>query len=59
VGWPKTTTLKLDLPFCTSQREVRIKVDSDNDVEESDEANNTFSLIWPEGETITIIKERK
>jgi len=47
VGWPKTTTLKLDLPFCTSQREVRITVDSDNDVEESDEANNTFSLIWP------------
>jgi len=34
-------------------------VDSDNDVEESDEANNTFSLIWPGGETITIIKERK
>jgi len=47
VGWSKTTTLKLDLPFCTSPREVRITVDSDNDVEESDEANNTFSLIWP------------
>gem|GEM_PF-3371983 len=47
VGWPKTTSLKLDLPFCTSPREVRIKVDSENDVEESDEVNNTFSLIWP------------
>ena len=47
MGWSKTTTLKLDLPFCTSPREVRITVDSDNDVEESDEANNTFSLIWP------------
>ncbi|WP_428109853.1 CARDB domain-containing protein [Caldisericum sp.] len=47
VGWPKTTTIEIGTVDCPSKREVRIIVDSKNDVNESNESNNLFSLELP------------
>jgi hypothetical protein len=45
VGQPEGRIIQL--PSCPTQREVRITVDSKNEIEESDETNNTFSLTYP------------
>jgi len=46
-GQPESKTIKLELLSCSTPREVRISVNSENEIEESDETNNIFSLIWP------------